>query len=95
MDINVDSNNSLAVFQGKQIRRIWHKKEWYFSVIDIVEVLTESTIPKRYWSDLKSKLKEEGFEVYDFIVQLKLLSTDRKKYNTDCANTKSMFRIIQ
>ncbi|MFA5382997.1 MAG: phage antirepressor protein, partial [Candidatus Micrarchaeia archaeon] len=60
-----------------------------------VEVLTESTIPKRYWSDLKSKLKEEGFEVYDFIVQLKLLSSDGKKYTTDCANTKFMFRIIQ
>lgn len=95
MDINTNSNKSLAVFQGKQIRRIWYKEEWYFSIIDVVEILTESTIPKRYWSDLKFKLKEEGFEVYDFIVQLKLMSIDGKKYSTDCANTKSMFRIIQ
>src|SRR3989344_6061892 len=89
------NNNKLAIFQGQKIRRMWHNEEWYFSVINVVEDLTESSIPKRYWSDLKIKLKEEGSEVYDKIVQLKLESTDGKKYDTDCANTKNMLRIIQ
>lgn len=73
-----DENNSLVVFQGKQIRRIWHNEEWYFSIIDIASALTGSTIPKRYWSDLKTKLSEEGFEAYDKIVQLKLPAEDGK-----------------
>lgn len=91
----MDSGNELAVFQGKNIRRLMHRGEWHFSVIDVVEALEASTIPKRYWSDLKAKLSIEGFEVYDKIVQLKLLSSDGKKYETDCASTKNMFRIIQ
>jgi len=91
----MDENNALIVFQGKEIRRTWHQEEWYFSVIDIIYVLEASSIPKRYWSDLKSKLQEEGFEQYDKIVQLKLLASDGKMRFTDCANTKSMFRIIQ
>lgn len=88
-------DGALVAFQGKEIRRIWHNERWYFSVVDIVGVLTESTIPRRYWSDLKSKLSEEGFELYEEIVQLKLPSTDGKKYETDCADTEVMFRIIQ
>lgn len=91
----MSSENALVVFQGKQIRRTWHNNEWYFSVVDVVKVLTESSLPKRYWSDLKTKLREEGFESYDKIVQLKLISSDGKLYETDCANTESMFRIIQ
>ncbi len=85
----------LIVFQDKNIRRLWHNDTWYFSVVDVVEVLTDSSIPKRYWSDLKIKLKEEGSEVYDKIVQLKLPAADGKYYATDCANTESLFRIIQ
>jgi hypothetical protein len=86
----------MIAFQDKEVRRIWHKDEWYFSVIDIIAILTESDNPRRYWSDLKRKLREkEGFELYDKIVQLKLQSPDEKKYLTDCANTKSLFRIIQ
>jgi len=95
MSINSDTKKSLIVFQGEQIRRIWYKEEWHFSVIDVVEVLTESAIPKRYWSDLKSKLKDEGFGVYDFIVRLKLKAPDGKLRLTDCANIRSIFRIIQ
>jgi hypothetical protein len=91
----MDSGNSLVVFQGKGIRRIWHNGQWFFSVVDVVDVLTGSSIPRRYWSDLKIKLNEEGFELYDKIVQLKLPSADGKKYETDCANTEVMFRIIQ
>ena len=66
-----------------------------FSVIDVVNALDASTIPKRYWSDLKIKLSQEGFEPYDKIVQLKMPAEDSKLRLTDCANTKNMFRIIQ
>lgn len=86
----------IAIFQKKEIRKILHKGEWWFSVIDVVEVLTDSNIPKRYWSDLKIKLKKEGFvEVYENIVRLKMLSLDGKKRETDCANTETIFRIVQ
>ena len=91
----MDKDNALVVFQDKKIRRIWHEKEWYFSIIDVVTALDASSIPKRYWSDLKTKLTEEGFEPYDKIVQLKMLAEDGKLRETDCANTKNMFRIIQ
>jgi DNA-damage-inducible protein D len=86
----------VAVFEGNQIRKIMHLDEWWFSVIDIVEVLTGSNLPKRYWSDLKRKLAKEGYsELYDKIVQLKFAAADGKYYATDCANTETMFRIIQ
>jgi prophage antirepressor-like protein len=91
----MDSKDALVVFEGVKIRRMWHDDQWHFSVVDIVGALTDSSIPRRYWSDLKIKLNEEGFELYDKIVQLKLPSSDGKNYNTDCANTESMFRIIQ
>ena len=70
----------IAIFQGKQVRRHWdNKKElWYFSVVDVVEVLTSSSIPRRYWSDLKTKLQKEGSEVYEKIVQLKMQVADSK-----------------
>ena len=86
----------LAAFEGNQIRKILHEGEWWFSVIDIVEVLTGSSIPKRYWSDLKKKLVVEGFiETYEKIVRLKLHAPDGKMRLTDCANTETMFRVIQ
>jgi hypothetical protein len=88
----------LAVFENKKIRRVWVEKEekWYFSVIDVVEVLTNSNLPKRYWSDLKKKLKNEGFvQVYEKIVRLRLEAMDGKIRDTDCADTESLFRIIQ
>ena len=90
-----EHEKALVVFQGKQIRRTWHNNEWYFSIIDVVNALEASTLPKRYWSDLKAKLANEGFEAYDKIVQLRLPAEDGKLRDTDCANTKSMFRIIQ
>ena len=86
----------VAVFEGKHIRKIMHESEWWFSVVDIVGVLTGSTISKRYWSDLKRKLSKEGYsELYDKIVQLKFAAADGKYYATDCATTETMFRIIQ
>jgi hypothetical protein len=91
----MDSKDALVVFEGTKIRRMWHDEQWYFSVIDVVGALTDSSIPRRYWSDLKSNLSEEGFELYDKIVQLTLQADDGKMRLTDCANTESMFRIIQ
>jgi DNA-damage-inducible protein D len=91
------SANKLVVFEDKKIRRAFHKGEWYFSIIDIVEVLTESTNSRRYWSDLKNQLTEnEGFiQLYEKIAQLKLLASDGKMRETDTANTETVFRIIQ
>lgn len=73
--------NSIVLFNEKQVRRIWdaEKELWYFSIIDVIEILTDSTIPKRYWSDLKNKLKNEGSEAYEKIVQLKMVAPDGKK----------------
>jgi DNA-damage-inducible protein D len=91
-----EGQNKIVVFQEKQIRRVWHKEEWWFSVIDVIEVLTGSERSRKYWNDLKKKLLEEGYiQLSDKIVQLKLEALDGKYYNTDCANTESMFRIIQ
>lgn len=89
--------NNLIVFKGKNIRRTLHNNEWFFSVVDVVEVLTDSPRPRKYWDDLKRKLIEnEGFaELSANIGQLKLPASDGKSYATDCANTETMFRIIQ
>ncbi|MBI2129854.1 Bro-N domain-containing protein [Candidatus Woesearchaeota archaeon] len=91
----VEENNALVVFQGKQIRRIWHNNEWWFSVVDIIGALTQTDRARKYWSDLKVKLTDEGFEVSEKIGQLKLMADDGRLRETDCANTKNMFRIIQ
>lgn len=87
----------IAIFEGKQIRRHWdeEKELWYFSIIDVIRILTDSTIPKRYWSDLKIKLNKEGSEVYEKIVQLKFISDDGKYYLSDAADTEVMLRLIQ
>jgi prophage antirepressor-like protein len=89
--------NSIIIFNQKSVRRYWDadKELWYFSVIDVIEILTDSTSPKRYWSDLKIKLKSEGSEVYEKIVQLKFVATDGKKRETDCFSTEDLFRAIQ
>lgn len=87
----------IAVFEGKKIRRQWDAKQekWFFSVIDVVEVLTDSTIPRRYWSDLKRKLTDEGSQLYEKIVQLEFQASDGKFYLSDAADTETIFRIIQ
>jgi hypothetical protein len=85
-----------AVFEGKHIRKILHEDEWWFSVIDIIEVLTGNDRPRKYWNDLKKKLNFEGYvEVSEKIGQLKMMAPDGKMRATDCANTETMFRIIQ
>jgi len=91
-----ETTNKIAIFRGQKVRRTIWKNEWWFSVIDVIEALSGSSIPKRYWSDLKRKLASEGYgEVYEKIVRLKLLSADGKMRETDCANTETMFRIVQ
>ena len=91
--------NEIKLFEGNKIRSVWdnEKEEWYFSVIDIVGALTESKNPRRYWSDLKRKMKDEegAIQLYEKIVQLKLESSDGKMYNTDVADIQGIFRIIQ
>ena len=90
-------DHSIVLFKNKQVRRYWNAdmESWYFAIIDVVAILTGSTIPKRYWSDLKSKFKQEGSEVYEKIVQLKFKARDGKKYATDCFSTENLLRIIQ
>jgi hypothetical protein len=88
-------NSKLVVFQDKGIRRIIHNDEWWFSVIDICCILTGSLDAGAYWRKLKQRLKAEGSEVVTNCHGLKLVAADGKKYLTDCANTKNMFRIIQ
>src|SRR3989338_3850305 len=92
----MDSKNSLVVFQGKKIRRTWYSEEWYFSVIDVVGVLTDTEDARNYWKVLKHRLiGEGGNEAVTNCNQLKLPAEDGKLRLTDCANTKNMFRVIQ
>src|SRR3989338_1174229 len=91
----MEEHNALVVFQNKKIRRLWHNGEWHFSVVDIVEVLTDSTDARNYWKVLKHRLNKEGSEVVTNCNQLKLLASDGKYYETDCASTKALFRIVQ
>src|SRR3989339_1253285 len=91
----MDEHKALVVFQGKKIRRVWQNNEWWFSVVDIVGVLTESGDARNYWKVLKYRLKEESSEVVTKCNQLKLPASDGKYYETDCATTETLFRIIQ
>ena len=88
---------NIALFEGKQIRRDWdeEKEKWFFSVIDIVEALAQTDRPRKYWDDLKRKLKQEGSELSQKVGQLKLESPDGKKYLTDVADTETLLRLIQ
>jgi hypothetical protein len=85
----------IAIFKGKKIRKVIYKNEWWFSVADVVEVLTASTDAGGYWRKLKQRLKEEGSEVVTFCHGLKLEAPDGKMREADCANTEGMFRIVQ
>ena len=92
-----DGEGRIVVFQEQAIRRTWHEDQWWFSVIDVVGVLSESRNANRYWSDLKRKLAQEAGsgQPYEKIVRLKLAAPDGKQRETDCANTETLFRIIQ
>jgi hypothetical protein len=90
-------NLAIKLFNQNQIRTHWDDEQecWYFSVVDVIEALTETDRPRKYWSDLKSKLKKEGSELSEKIGQLKLIASDGKYYKTDVANTEQLFRLIQ
>lgn len=89
--------NDLKLFENQQVRTVWDAdaEKWYISVVDVIEILTGSSIPKRYWSDLKKKLASEGSQLYEKIVQLKMQAKDGKFYKTDVADTEQTFRLIQ
>lgn len=92
-----EKENKARIFEGKKIRTHWddEKEKWFFSIVDVIEVLTESSRPRKYWADLKSKLKEEGSELSENIGQLKMLAEDGKLRETDCADTEQVLRLIQ
>jgi hypothetical protein len=87
----------LVLFKGKEIRQIFHNNEWFFSVVDVLSAITDSTQPRRYWSDLKTQLSEkEGYsELLGKIEQLKMAAADGKLHATDAVNVETLFRIIQ
>jgi len=87
----------IGLFKGKhKVRKIFHNDEWWFSVVDVVGILSESKTPRKYWNDLKRKLKSEGhFQLSENIGQLKMPTPDGKTRETDCANTETMLRIVQ
>ncbi len=95
--IKIEDKNELhvALFKGKTIRRKFIDNKWFFSIVDIVGILSESNDPRNYWKVLKSRLIDEGSEVVTFCNQLKLLAEDGKLRETDCADTEGIFRIIQ
>ena len=86
----------IAIFRGKEIRKTIHNNEWWFSIIDVIEVLTDSVNPRDYWYKMKIRVKDEdNAELSTFCRQLKLEAPDGKLRETDCANTEGIFRIIQ
>jgi DNA-damage-inducible protein D len=87
-------DNQLTPFEGTEIRKIWHDEQWYFSVVDVISILTDSTQPSRYWADLKKRSKKEANQSFDFCERLKLPRPDGKTYPSDCATTEGVFRII-
>ncbi len=92
----LNENKEMVLFENSKIRRQMYNGEWYYSIIDIISILTASNRPKKYWSDLKKKLEGEGFfQTSEKIGQLKMSASDGKKRPTDCANRETIFRIIQ
>lgn len=88
---------SIQIFEKKKVRTVWNEEteEWYFSIVDVIGVLTESPNPRKYWSVLKNRLGQEGSELTTNCSQLKMMAADGKKYLTDVATTEQLFRLIQ
>ena len=88
---------SIRLFEDRKVRAIWddEQEEWYFSIVDVISILTDSPNPRKYWSVLKTRLKREGSELTTNCSQLKMQAADGKKYLTDVANTEQLFRLIQ
>lgn len=89
--------NAIKVFEEKKVRTVWDsdKEEWYFSIVDVIAVLTDSPNPRKYWSVLKTRLKKEGSELTTNCSQLKMQASDGKYYKTDCLDTKGVLRLVQ
>ncbi|MBQ1175760.1 MAG: BRO family protein [Treponema sp.] len=89
--------NKIKVFENKNIRTVWNEEEedWYFSVVDIIEILTGTERPRKYWNDLKKKLTIEGSELSEKIGQLKMAAADGKMRETDVLSTKNVLRLVQ
>ena len=93
----MDKENAIKLFEDKRVRVLWDEEQgkWFFSIVDVIEVLTGTDRPRKYWSDLKSKLNSEGSQLSEKIGQLKMESTDGKFYKTDVADTEQLLRLIQ
>jgi len=93
----VKKNKKIVIFAGQKIRRHWDEKKelWYFSIVDVIAILSDSSDPRNYWKVLKHRLKKEGSEVVTKCNQLKFLANDGKYYLSDAADTETVFRIIQ
>ena len=89
--------SQIQLFDEKKVRTVWDEEneEWYFSIVDVVEVLTDTDRPRKYWNDLKKKLKLEGSELSEKIGQFKMIASDGKMRLTDVATTEQLFRLIQ
>lgn len=96
-DIDIDYNEELEYFFNGNVRKVWHKQkqDWYFSIVDVCQALTDSRRPRKYWDDLKKRLNEEGSQLSEKIGQLKMKAADGKMRKTDVANTEQLLRIIQ
>ena len=89
--------NKIQLFEQKKVRTVWDEEQekWFFSIIDVIEVLTDSPRPRKYWNALKTKLQKEGSELSHNLGQLKMVAADGKKYLTDVGDTEQLFRLIQ
>ena len=93
----MEKETSIKLFEEKKVRSVWNSEQekWYISIVDVIEILTESNRPRKYWDDLKRKLQAEGSELSEKIGQLKMQSSDGKFYKTDVADVEQLFRLIQ
>ena len=93
----MSKETAIKLFEEKQVRTVWDEglEKWFISIVDVIEILTGTDRPRKYWSDLRGKLKKEGSELSEKIGQLKMQSSDGKFYQTDVADTEQLFRLIQ
>jgi len=93
----MSNKTAIKLFENRKVRSVWNAEaeKWYISIVDVIEVLTESNRPRKYWDDLKRKLQAEGSELSEKIGQLKMQAADGKKYLTDVADVEQLFRLIQ
>lgn len=94
MQLLMNKKEAIQIFESKEVRTVWdaEQEKWYISIIDVIEILTNTDRPRKYWSDLKTKLKKEGSELSEKIGQLKMQSADGKYYKTDVADTEQLLR---